>query len=189
MDSFKIQNHLLHPARHEPSPNHSERPTGTNVDLLVVHNISLPPGEFGNGCVDDLFCNRLDHSAHPYFLTLMDLKVSAHLFIDRHGEITQYVPFDRKAWHAGRSSFMGRENCNEYSIGIELEGTDDTPYTDLQYQVLVKVTFALMRAYPGITPERVVGHQDIAPDRKTDPGPSFDWHRLKAGIVPATTGA
>jgi AmpD protein len=185
---FRVNNHILQPARLLPSPNHSERTQGSAVDLLVIHNISLPPGEFGTGCVDDLFCNNLDFDAHPYFRNLIGLQVSAHLLIDRSGHVTQYVPFDRKAWHAGQSCFAGRENCNEYSIGIELEGTDDMPFTESQYAVLIDVARALMSTYPGITAERIVGHRDIAPGRKTDPGPWFDWNRLKAHLIQQTAG-
>lgn len=175
--------HVLDGVRFVESPNHSERPQTCNIDLLVIHNISLPPGEFGTGCVEELFCNQLDCSAHPYFEQLRELQVSAHLLIDRAGAITQFVPFDRKAWHAGVSSFRGRENCNEFSIGIELEGTDTTEFTEQQYDALIAVSRLLMEAYPELTVDRIVGHSDIAPDRKTDPGPCFDWALYRSGLT------
>lgn len=166
---------LLKNARLIPSPNFNERPQNTSIDLLVIHNISLPPGKFGTQAVEELFCNRLNFDAHPSFQELIDLKVSAHLFIRRDGEIIQFVPFHQRAWHAGKSQFEGRSGCNDFSIGIELEGTDNLAYNDQQYQRLVKVSQCLMRVYPGITPNRIVGHSDIAPERKSDPGPAFDW--------------
>ena len=170
----------LAPARRLPSPNHDERPAGTVVDLLVVHGISLPPGEFGGPWIDALFTNRLDPAAHDYFRDICTLRVSAHVLIRRDGEVVQYVSFDRRAWHAGQSSFGGRERCNDFSVGIELEGCDDQPYGDAQYLALAAVTRALMQAYPAIEPARIVGHSDIAPGRKTDPGPCFDWSRYRA---------
>lgn len=179
---YRVHNHWLEPGRRCPSPNQSARPDASTVDLLVIHSISLPAGEFGTGCVDQLFCNRLDFSSHPSFLDLAELKVSAHLLIDREGRITQFVPFDQKAWHAGISSFQSRPNCNDYSIGIELEGTDKENFTDAQYQVLARVSRLLMQEYPGIGLDRIVGHSDVAPGRKTDPGPCFDWQRLRDGI-------
>lgn len=160
------------------SPNCDDRPADEAISLLVIHNISLPPGEFGGGFVPALFTNTLDSNAHPYFATLAGLQVSAHLLIDRNGGITQFVPFGKRAWHAGQSCFGRRERCNDFSIGIELEGEDWTPYTDAQYQQLLVVSRALMAAYPQITPARIVGHRDIAPGRKTDPGLAFDWHRF-----------
>ena len=164
-------------ARQVASPNCSERPAGTAIDLLVIHNISLPPGEFGGGHIDQLFCNCLDPDAHDYFRKICDLRVSSHLLIDRKGEVSQYVPFHLKAWHAGVSVYEGREQCNDFSVGIELEGTDFEPFTDAQYEQLVRITDLLSEAYPGIAAGRVVGHSDIAPGRKTDPGPCFDWQR------------
>ncbi len=169
-------------ARLVSSPNHSARPDDLEIELLVIHNISLPPGEFGTGCVDDLFCNRLDIDAHPFFQQLTDLRVSAHLLIERDGRITQFVPFDRKAWHAGESRFAGRSNCNEFSIGIELEGTDSEAFTDAQYASLEQATQLLMEYYPGIGRQSIVGHSDIAPGRKTDPGPCFDWQRYRDAL-------
>ncbi|MFC6669541.1 1,6-anhydro-N-acetylmuramyl-L-alanine amidase AmpD [Marinobacterium aestuariivivens] len=171
---------ILKQARFVPSPNFNERPDGVEISLLVIHNISLPPGQFGGGCIERFFCNRLDREAHPYFRSIEGLEVSAHLLIERSGEIVQFVPFDKRAWHAGRSSFCGRDNCNDFSIGIELEGTDDEPYTDHQYRVLVEVTRELQGRYPRITTDRIRGHSDIAPGRKTDPGPAFDWGRYRS---------
>lgn len=170
-------------ARLVASPNFSERPDGMQIDVLVIHNISLPPGDFGGGWIDDLFCNQLDPTAHPYFRGIADLRVSAHALIDRHGHLTQYVAFDKKAWHAGQSCFDGRQQCNDFSIGIELEGCDDKPFTDAQYRCLAALTRHLQGMYPGITPDRIVGHSDIAPGRKTDPGPCFDWRRYKKDLI------
>ncbi|MGE3319251.1 MAG: 1,6-anhydro-N-acetylmuramyl-L-alanine amidase AmpD [Candidatus Berkiella sp.] len=161
--------------KYSHSPNFDERPAGCAIDLLVIHGISLPPGEFGSNDVEALFTNQLDANKHPYFQAIADAKVSSHLFIRRDGEIIQFVPFSKRAWHAGRSVFQDRENCNDFSIGIELEGTDTMAYSDPQYQQLARVTRAIMRVYTAITPDRIVGHSDIAPHRKTDPGPSFDW--------------
>ena len=180
MESALIVDHRLSFARQVPSPNCSERPAGTVIDLLVIHNISLPPGQYGGGHVDALFCNQLDPAAHSYFAEIAHLMVSAHLLIDRECAVSQYVPFDRKAWHAGASSFCGRENCNDFSIGIELEGTDFEPFTAVQYERLVRVTGLITAAYPHITPARITGHNDIAPGRKTDPGPHFDWQQFRA---------
>lgn len=170
-------------ARRVASPNVSERPPGMQIDLLVIHNISLPPGQFGGRWIDDLFCNQLDPARHPYFRDIADLQVSAHALIDRHGQLTQYVAFDKKAWHAGQSCFDGRQQCNDFSIGIELEGCDDQPFTGAQYQSLVALTRYLQQTYPAITTERIVGHSDIAPGRKTDPGPCFDWRRYKKALT------
>ncbi len=172
----------LEHARQLPSPNCSERPPGERVSLLVIHNISLPPGEYGGGHVDELFCNTLDPGAHPYFAGIAHLRVSAHLLIDRQGRLTQYVPFNRKAWHAGQSCHGGRENCNDFSIGIELEGTDHEPFTPAQYDTLVDVTHTLIQRFPELSPETIVGHSDIAPGRKTDPGPHFDWAHYLARV-------
>ncbi|MCX8048722.1 MAG: 1,6-anhydro-N-acetylmuramyl-L-alanine amidase AmpD [Methylohalobius sp.] len=172
-----IQGGWLKPCRKLISPNQDERPNG-EISLLVIHAISLPPGEFGGQYIDQLFTNRLDSKAHPYFAEIAELKVSAHLLIDRQGRLTQYVPFHRRAWHAGVSSFQGRERCNDFSIGIELEGTETIPFTDAQYRILAAVTILLLAKYSELSQERIVGHSDIAPGRKTDPGPSFDWKRL-----------
>jgi Negative regulator of beta-lactamase expression len=170
-------------ALHKPSPNFNARPELVDVSLLVVHNISLPPGEFGNGCIDQFFLNQLDSSQHSYFQTIADLCVSAHCMISRAGVITQYVSFDERAWHAGQSCFDGIDDCNNYSIGIELEGTDTTPYTHQQYVALVELTRMLQLAYPQITDSRIVGHCDIAPGRKTDPGDAFDWSLYRGKLA------
>jgi len=163
------------------SPNFDARPAG-EISLVVVHGISLPPGEFGGPWVHDLFCNRLDPALHPYFDRIKDLRVSAHVFIRRDASLVQFVPFTGRAWHAGQSSFEGRERCNDFSIGVEVEGADDVPYEPAQYEALESLIRALIRAYPGITPARVVGHCHISPGRKTDPGPSFDWTALRRRI-------
>ena len=168
---------------HIPSPNADERPADCDVDLLVIHNISLPPGEFGGPFIADLFQNRLNPSAHPYFAAIASLEVSAHLLIRRDGAATQFVALDRRAWHAGQSVFCDRERCNDFSIGIELEGSDDVPFTAAQYAALSRLTTAIRRYFPLIDPARIVGHSDIAPGRKTDPGPCFDWHRYRQMIA------
>ncbi|HVN42708.1 MAG TPA: 1,6-anhydro-N-acetylmuramyl-L-alanine amidase AmpD [Steroidobacteraceae bacterium] len=170
----------LRGARHLDSPNCDDRPVGVAPELIVVHGISLPPGEFGGPWVDRLFTNLLPPDRHPYFAGIADLRVSAHALIRRSGEVVQYVPFHRRAWHAGQSSWNGRSGCNDFSIGIELEGTDDTPYEDCQYEALARLVADLCQAYPALGADRVVGHSDIAPGRKTDPGPAFDWPRLRA---------
>lgn len=172
-------------ARRRLSPNFNGRPPAALVDLLVIHNISLPPGQFGSGCVEAFFCNQLDHDSHPYFNEIRGMEVSAHLLITREGEVIQFVSCDDRAWHAGQSSFDGRSNCNDFSIGIELEGTDTEPYCDGQYEQLVRVTRCLQAAYPAITADRITGHSDIAPGRKTDPGPAFDWQRLRQMLLSA----
>ncbi len=183
---YDIEAGWLIPARRAPSPNHDPRPGGCGVDLLVIHGISLPPGEFGGPWIDALFCNALDPAAHPYFPEIEGLRVSAHVLIRRDGEVVQYVPFERRAWHAGQSCFAGRERCNDFSIGIELEGCDEHPYTDAQYASLAAVTRSLMAAYPALSADRIVGHSDIAPGRKTDPGPHFDWPRFRASLAITT---
>ena len=155
-----------------------ERPAQCDISLLVIHNISLPAGQFNTPYVDDLFMGCIDCNAHPSFIDLEGLKVSAHCFIKRCGEVIQYVPFEKRAWHAGRSCFAGQQNCNDFSIGIELEGTDTTNYTDAQYQSLAALTQAIMQRYPKITASNIVGHCDIAPGRKTDPGASFNWRKF-----------
>lgn len=162
------------------SPNCDERPGSGAISLIVVHGISLPPGEYGGPWIDDFFTNRLDASAHPYFKEIINLRVSSHLLIRRDGELVQYVPFSRRAWHAGRSCYRQREACNDFSIGIELEGQDDVPYEPAQYRQLADVVRALRAYYPDIGAQDIVGHADIAPDRKTDPGPAFDWVRLRS---------
>lgn len=162
-------------ARHVPSPNCDERPGNEAPSLAVIHNISLPPGEFGGSAVEELFTNRLDWDAHPYYHGIRGLKVSAHFFIRRDGELIQFVPCSLRAWHAGASQWQGREQCNDFSIGIELEGTDELPFTDAQYARLNELLQTLRAAYPIVA---VAGHSDIAPGRKTDPGPCFEWHRI-----------
>lgn len=163
-----------------PSPNQDDRPDGATVDLLVIHGISLPPGRFGGPWIEDLFLNRLDRTADPYFPDIADLRVSSHLLIRRDGELVQFVPFGKRAWHAGVSSFRGRPACNDFSIGIELEGTDEVAYENAQYRKLAEVTKKLFRAFPSLDRERVAGHCDIAPGRKTDPGPAFDWSYFRS---------
>lgn len=180
---FKISNHLLEKAEFIESPNFSERPNNYDLSLLVFHNISLPPGEFGGSHIKDFFTNTLDLSASTYFQGLKEEKVSSHLLIDRKGHLIQFVPFNKSAWHAGVSSFEGRENCNDFSIGIEIEGTDDIPYTDAQYLTLQSVSKCLIKAFPKILLDNIVGHSDISPNRKTDPGKSFDWKRFRESLV------
>jgi AmpD protein len=172
----------LSSVRKVPSPNCNDRPDQAVISLLVIHNISLPPRQFGGSYICDFFSNCLKTDEHPYFAEIDGLEVSAHLLIDREGRVTQFVPLNQRAWHAGQSCFEGIENCNDFSIGIELEGADDIPYSDKQYQTLVAVTNELMRYYPAITQQRIVGHSDIAAGRKTDPGPAFDWPRYLAAI-------
>lgn len=168
--------------QHCPSPNFNERPRG-EISLLVLHNISLPPGQFGTGQVQAFFTNCLQADAHPYFTGIASMTVSAHFLIERDGTLVQFVSCLDRAWHAGVSSFEGRENCNDFSLGIELEGTDHLPFTDAQYAALVDLTRALQAAYPAITAARICGHSDIAPGRKTDPGPAFDWARLRSALM------
>jgi AmpD protein len=166
----------LDAAAHLPSPNFGERPAGEQVSLVVVHNISLPPDEFGGEWVEQFFLNQLDPQAHPYFATIAAAQVSAHFYIRRDGRVIQFVDCDRRAWHAGSSVWCGRENCNDYSVGIELEGSDSVAFADEQYAALWVVLDALQVRYP-IT--HVAGHSDVAPGRKTDPGPFFDWDVLR----------
>jgi AmpD protein len=169
-----------------PSPNCDERPDGCTVALIVVHGISLPPGEFGGDAILQLFTNRIDAAAHPYYASIADLRVSAHFLVRRDGALLQFVPCARRAWHAGQSSWHGRDRCNDYSIGIELEGADTLPYAAAQYAMLARLVRALRRRYPI---EDVVGHSDIAPGRKTDPGPAFDWDRLVRLLTPRRRAA
>jgi AmpD protein len=159
-----------------PSPNFDDRPDGTTITLLVVHGISLPPGEFGGPGIVELFTNRLDPSAHPYYAQIANLKVSSHFVVRRDGALLQFVPCAKRAWHAGVSSWRGRDQCNDFSIGVELEGTDDSPYEAAQYDALARLTRALAKRYPIAD---AVGHSEIAPGRKTDPGPGFDWARYR----------
>ncbi|MCR9105892.1 MAG: 1,6-anhydro-N-acetylmuramyl-L-alanine amidase AmpD [Gammaproteobacteria bacterium] len=176
---YRVQDGWLQEARRALSPNREPRPAHCRPELLVIHNISLPPGCYQGSCVEQLFTNCLDWEAHPYFGQIRGLKVSAHLLIRRTGELIQFVSFDERAWHAGQSSYGGRTNCNDFSIGIELEGCDDEPYDSVQYEVLAGVTRALLAAYPGLGAHAIVGHSDIAPGRKTDPGKAFDWARYR----------
>ena len=170
-----IQNHLLQDVAYFASPNCADRPADMPVDLIVLHNISLPPNQFGGPYITDLFLNKLDINAHPFFATISHLKVASHLLLNREGVITQYVPFNKAAYHAGASNYQGRPNCNDFSIGIEIEGTDDVAYEDIQYKTLAELTKTLIAYYPSLSTEHITGHSDIAPSRKTDPGPAFDW--------------
>ncbi len=171
---------LLAGVRQVLSPHCDERPAGAVPELLVVHGISLPPGEFGGPWIDRLFTGTLSPEAHPYFREIAATRVSAHALIRRDGAIVQYVPFGERAWHAGASQYRGRESCNDFSIGVELEGTDDTAYAEAQYQQLAALAAALLAAYASLSSEHIVGHGDIAPGRKTDPGAAFDWPRFRA---------
>lgn len=173
----------LNGAQRIESPNCDERPPGMAAELIVIHGISLPPDEFGGPWIDRLFCNTLPPDAHPYFAGVAGAKVSAHLLIRRDGAIAQFVSFNKRAWHAGVSSYRGRSACNDFSIGIELEGTDTVPYEGAQYISLARAVGALCAAYPTLSTEHIVGHSDIAPGRKTDPGPSFDWPRARTLIT------
>jgi AmpD protein len=166
-------------ARRCPSPNFNARPPGCAPELLVVHNISLPPGCFGGADIEALFCNKLDCSADPFYAELEGLEVSAHFLIDRRGALSQFVSVNERAWHAGVSAWAGRENCNDYSIGVELEGTDTLPFADLQYVSLAALIIELQQVFPTLAHGAIVGHSDIAPGRKTDPGGAFDWARLR----------
>lgn len=170
--------HWLQGIRCVPSPFADERPDGTVISLVVLHGISLPPGQFGTGAVEGLFTGELSHGLRASHPDLEGLRVSAHLFVQRSGAIVQFVSFDRRAWHAGRSSWKGNSGCNDYSIGIEIEGMDQVPYEGAQYTTLRRVLAALWQRYPGLARDAVVGHEHVAPGRKTDPGPAFDWRRL-----------
>jgi len=172
----------LQGVRRVSSPNCEPRPPGCEPELLVIHNISLPPGQYGSDCIERFFTNCLDWNLHPFFEEIRDVRVSAHVLIRRDGDIVQFVCFNERAWHAGQSCFNGRENCNDFSVGIELEGTDTDTYSGEQYSALTAVTRALLRAYPGLSRDRIAGHSDIAPGRKTDPGPGFDWPRYLASL-------
>jgi N-acetyl-anhydromuramoyl-L-alanine amidase len=180
---MRIENGWLTPVARMESPNCDARPSQTLIDLIVIHGISLPPGEFGGSWISDLFMNKLDPRAHPYFASVHDMRVSAHVLVRRDGHVLQYVSFDQRAWHAGQSVYAGRERCNDFSVGIELEGTDTLPYTDAQYMRLVDVLVVLLQQYASLSADRVVGHADIAPGRKTDPGPAFDWARLRRELA------
>lgn len=175
--------HLIIGVRYVPSPNADERPDDCFPSLIVIHNICLPPNEFGGPYIEQLFTNQLDPNTHPYFKSIAEQQVSAHVLIRRDGSIVQFVPFNRRAWHAGLSEYQGQSNCNDFAIGIEVEGTDEKPYEDVQYSVLATLIDMLRIVYPCLCKHRIVGHSEIAPDRKTDPGPAFDWQRLKAELA------
>jgi AmpD protein len=174
---------LLVGVRQVLSPNHDQRPRGVAPELIVIHNISLPPGEFGGPWIDRLFTANLPPDFHPFFVEVSKLRVSSHALIRRSGEIVQYVPFHARAWHAGESEYRGRKTCNDFSIGIELEGVDDRPFEDAQYEVLAALIRTLFAVYPTLSRDRIAGHSDIAPGRKTDPGPAFDWDRLRQALA------
>jgi AmpD protein len=177
-------NGWLSGVRRIASANYDQRPPGTKIDLLVIHNISLPPEQFGGPGIAHFFTNRLDADAHPYYEQLKGVKVSSHFLIRRNGEIVQLVPGQQRAWHAGVSSWLGRSRCNDFSIGIELEGSDSVPFTERQYAALARLTRRLQRSYPI---RSIAGHSDIAPVRKTDPGPYFDWPRYRASLEAKST--
>jgi len=178
MSAINIKDNLIEGVIFHPSPNFDSRPKDIDISLIVIHSISLPPGKYGGNEIKDFFLNELDTSNHKYFESIKNLKVSSHIVIKRTGEILQFVPFNKRAWHAGISSYLGKENCNDYSIGIELEGTDDSEFTDEQYNSLINLTSSLIRSYPNLSEDRLVGHSDIAPGRKSDPGIFFDWKRF-----------
>ncbi|MGJ8692442.1 MAG: 1,6-anhydro-N-acetylmuramyl-L-alanine amidase AmpD [Thalassotalea sp.] len=182
MSSFQINNGWLQNVEHQQSPHYSNRPESSNINLLVIHNISLPPGKFGGDHITNLFLGRLDPCLDPFFAEIAELKVSAHCLIKRDGSVIQYVSFNDMAWHAGVSTYQGKAKCNDFSIGIELEGTDTTAYTESQYAQLSELTNCLLKTYPEIK-DNITGHCDIAPDRKTDPGPAFNWHFYKSLII------
>jgi AmpD protein len=175
---MKIDNHWLSQVTKISSPNFDDRPCENDLSLIVVHCISLPPGQFGGTYIDQFFCNQLNPEDHSYFKEIQNLQVSAHLLIKRCGEIVQYVPFNKRAWHAGESVYKGRQKCNDYSIGIELEGTETSEYSDLQYQQLNSVIGTLLDYYPKLSAQKIIGHSDISPGRKLDPGESFAWEKL-----------
>ncbi len=171
--------HLVIGVRYAPSPNFDERPANTPLSLIVIHNISLPPNEFGGPYIEQLFTNQLDPKEHPYFEEIQNQQVSAHILIRRDGEMIQFVPFNKRAWHAGKSEYKGCENCNDFAVGIELEGTDEKPYEAVQYSVLATLIDSLRMVYPSLSKEEIAGHSDIAPGRKTDPGSAFQWEKLQ----------
>jgi len=170
---------LLEEAEYLPSPNCDDRAENGDMDLLIIHNISLPPNQFGGPHINQLFTNCLNPDEHPFFEEICHLRVSSHLLIRRDGSIIQYVPFHKRAWHAGVSEYQGRSQCNNFSIGIELEGADEVPYEEAQYQTLAEVSKTLFDTYPNMTKDHITGHSDIAPGRKTDPGPAFEWAKYR----------
>lgn len=177
---INVETGLIDNIKFTASPNLDARPENVEINLTVIHSISLPPGEYGGPWIEQFFCNKLKAEDHPYFLEIHDLKVSAHILIHRDGTLQQFVPFHKRAWHAGQSCYDGQQACNDFSIGIELEGTDDSKFEDIQYQQLADLVLSLEKSYPKITRQRLAGHSDIAPGRKTDPGTGFDWNKLKA---------
>lgn len=177
-----IEDHLLKSAKQIQSPNYSERLNEDDINLIVIHSISLPPGKYNNSYIEEFFCNKLSVNENKYFESISDLKVSSHILIKRDGKIIQFVPFNKKAWHAGESVFKGRLNCNEFSIGIELEGCEEDDFTQNQYKNLVNICLTLFKYYPEITKQNVVGHSEIAPGRKTDPGKNFNWEYLRENL-------
>lgn len=177
-----LENHWLDFVEFVRSPNFDSRPSSAVLSLVVIHCISLPRGVYGSKLVHDLFTNAIDFNQHRDLAELQDVRVSAHLLIERDGHVTQFVPFNERAWHAGESAWQNRSNCNDYSIGIELEGTDDSAFEDAQYATLVAVLAALLQKYPTLSIGNIVGHQEIAPARKTDPGSGFDWARVYAAL-------
>lgn len=177
-----IEDHLLKSAKQIQSPNYSERLNEDDINLIVIHSISLPPGKYNNSYIEEFFCNKLSVNENKYFESISDLKVSSHILIKRDGEIIQFVPFNKKAWHAGESVFKGRLNCNEFSIGIELEGCEEDDFTQNQYKNLVNICLTLFKYYPEITRQNIVGHSEIAPGRKTDPGKNFNWEYLRENL-------
>lgn len=182
-EAVRVRDGWLAGATRAPSPNCDARPPGTVVDLIVVHAISLPPGEFGGPWIRQFFTDGLDPDRHPYFREIAGLRVSAHFLIDRRGGLTQFVDVHDRAWHAGESSWDGRTACNDFALGIELEGCDERPFADAQYDALVTLVRELRERFPAIGPERIVGHADVSPGRKTDPGPCFDWLRFRASLA------
>jgi len=182
MTSLTVAMGFIVGARTAATPNCDARPGELSPELIVVHGISLPPGRFGGPWIERLFMNTLPPDQDPYFATIQHLRVSSHVLIARDGSLTQYVPFDERAWHAGTSHWRGRDACNDFSIGVELEGADDVPYDDRQYESLAELVAALQRAYPSLADGWIAGHSDIAPGRKTDPGPAFDWQRLERAV-------
>lgn len=177
------RHHWLHGVKCVPSPFYDQRPDAQDISLLVVHNISLPPGQFGGPYIEQLFTGQLNPAEHPYFELISGFRVSAHCLIRRNGDIIQFVPFNCRAWHAGVSQFARRDKCNDFSIGIELEGTDTLPYTQAQYASLTELSRVMMTCYPRINVSRITGHEFIAPGRKTDPGLAFDWRMFKTGLL------
>lgn len=183
---MSIHNGWLEGARRAHCQHFDARPAVHDISLLVIHNICLPPAQFEDDHVEQFFAGKLDVNAHPFFTDIADLRVSSHLYIRRSGEVVQFVSFLDRAWHAGVSSFQGRTRCNDFSIGIELQGTDNIPYTQVQYSVLLEVTSQLRVAFPAIGLGRIVGHCDIAPFRKTDPGPAFEWGQFRQQLEKLT---